>query len=499
MSLLEIQKISKSFGNVQVLDNVSLDVEAGEIHSIIGENGAGKSTFLKIIAGIIRPNSGSIFLNGENITGFNPSTLFKKGISVAFQEMSLFDNLSVAENLFIGKLYRYKNIYINKNKIYEDASELLDKFGINDLDPQKMVADISSEYKQIIEILKTIRSDAKVICFDEPTAALTKESAEKLFILLNELKKKGIAVIYVSHNFDEVLNLSDRITVLRDGKKINTINSEDANKDILHELVAGRPARYLKKEVVNIGKREDTPLLEVVNIGDGKKVFDISLSVYRGEILGITGLVGSGRSELAWLIFGIRERSSGSIFVRGKEMNHVSPDKMIEEGIYYLPEDRRTMGLFLNQNITMNVTISKLEKISNKGVINFGKERELTGELTKKLRVKYADFNQNVINLSGGNQQKLLFSKCLFTEPDVLILDEPTKGIDVGAKEEIYELIRKLAEEGLGIIVISSEVEEITLLSHKVFVMGEGKIIGTFQGKEINEANITSCYLGISR
>jgi ribose transport system ATP-binding protein len=494
MDFLQVERLTKRFGGVLALDRVDLEIDSGEIHSIVGENGAGKSTLLKILSGIIRADDGEVLFYGERITNNDPNQLFERGISVAFQETSLFDNLTVAENLFIGNLYQYKKFSINWKTAAEKTRQMLADFGVTDVDPQTKTSSLSTEMKQIVEILKAVKDNATLICLDEPTAPLTKEGAELLFSLLQKLKDRGITVIYVSHNLDEVLRLSDRITVLRDGRKVDTVLREQAQESVLHDLMIGRSIERVRK--TREGKIDHTkPLLRVSGLSDGNKVGDVSFEVHGGEILGLTGLVGAGRSEVAWMLFGLTRRVGGEIYIGDRRIEHITPDAAIREGIYYLPEDRRLMGLFLNQNVVINTTISRLEKVTRRVAMDFKAERALSEEAMSKLGIKYSSLNQTAINLSGGNQQKLLFSKCLFAEPKIFILDEPTKGIDVGSKEEIYELIRSLADQGIAIVLISSEVEEICLLSDKVVVMGNGRILGTFEGDHINEREITTCYL----
>ena len=494
MAFLKVEKLTKRFGGVLALDRVDLEIESGEIHSIVGENGAGKSTFLKVLAGIVKADDGEVVFGGERITNADPNSLFERGISVAFQETSLFDNLTVAENLFIGSLYRYRRFGVSWKVAGERARQLLTEFGVGDLDPQTKSANLSTEMKQIVEILKAVKDNAKLICLDEPTAPLTREGAELLFSLLEKLKAEGITVIYVSHNLGEVLRLSDRITVLRDGRKVDTVARAEANEDVLHDLMIGRTierVRKTRKDHIDYGK----PLLRVEGLSDGDRVREMSFAVHRGEILGLTGLVGAGRSEVAWLIFGLKQRVRGRVFIEEREIEHLSPDAAIAAGIYYLPEDRRRMGLFLNQNLVINTTISRLEKVTRRVALDFKQEKIVSEKAMSRLGVRYSSLNQSAINLSGGNQQKLLFGKCLFAEPKIFLLDEPTKGIDVGSKEEIYELIRSLADQGLAVVPISSEVEEICLLSDRVVVVGNGTTLETFEGKRINEREITACYL----
>ncbi|MBN2073556.1 MAG: sugar ABC transporter ATP-binding protein [Actinobacteria bacterium] len=492
-ALLQIKNLYKKFRGVQALDDVSLDIEKGEVHSIIGENGAGKSTLIKIISGVVRADEGQVILRGESILNLPAAKIFARGISASYQENSLFDNLTIAQNLFISSLYRYKGFNFSWEKAISGARKILDYFGINNVDPLETVSELPPETRQIIEILKTVSRKADILCLDEPTASLTESGAESLFKLLNDLKSKGITIIYVSHNLDEVLKISDRITVLRDGKKVETIEKKSADKSILHQLMIGR--EIMQRQRQKAPYTGEKPVLKVLNAGDGGKLHDISFELYKGEVLGLAGLVGSGRTELAWLLFGLSPLKSGNIYYNGAVMPGLSPATAIKKGIMYLPEERKLMGLFLGQDLKVNITSSKLDKIRRGIMINFRKERILTEEVLKSLGIKYATLNQLALKLSGGNQQKLLFGKCLFTDPELLILDEPTKGIDVGSKEEIYELIEKLVDEGMTIILISSEVEEICKLSDRVLIMVKGKIKDVYKGDKINEKDITSCYL----
>jgi len=492
-TFLEIKNIYKKFRGVQALEDVSIDVKKGEIHSIIGENGAGKSTLIKIISGVVRADKGSVILEGEDIIHFSIKKLFSRGISASHQENSLFDNLTIAQNLFVGGFFKYNGVSFNWKKLIDDTIELLKSFGLNDLNPLEPVSELPPETRQIIEILKSIGRKPKVLCLDEPTAALNESGAQKFFKLLEELKAKGTTILYISHNLDEVLKISDRITVLRDGEKVKTIDIEEANKPVLHQLMIGRNiVQKLREKEAHI---QENPILEIKDASDGDKLKDVSFKVYPGEVLGLAGLVGCGRTELAWLIFGLNPLKSGEIYYKGKLLGNMTPDKAIENGIMYLPEDRKLMGLFLSQDLKINITASKINKIQKNILIDFKKEKALTVDMLNDLGVKYTTLNQLALKLSGGNQQKVLFGKCLFTDPELLILDEPTKGIDVGSKEEIYELIEKLVEQGMTIILISSEIEEICKLSDRVIVMVKGQTKDEYEGDMINERDITSCYL----
>jgi ABC-type sugar transport system ATPase subunit len=494
MTFLEITGLSKRFGGVMALDGIDLSIDPGEIHSIIGENGAGKSTFLKIISGIVRADSGEVTFQDERITNADPNRLFALGIAAAFQETSLFDNLTVAENLFVGKLHERRGVIVDWRRAAAEARQTLADFGIRDVDPRSRVGDLPAELRQVIEILKSVKFGARVISLDEPTSSLTKQRVRLLFDLLRRLKQQGVTIIYVSHHLDEVLEISDRITVFRDARKVGTITRAEASESKLHEMMIGRALAHAHP-VVPARVPDAVPVLEVSQLSDGAKVKDVSLEVFEGEVLGITGLVGSGRSELAWLLCGLAPKTAGTVRYRGEDITHITPGAAIRKGISYLPEDRRQLGLFPSQNLPVNTTVSSLDRITRGLILDFPKERELTRRALERLGVKYASLDQTVLSLSGGNQQKLLLGKCLFADPRLVILDEPTKGIDVGSKEEIYDLIRAMSGDGITVVVISSEVEEICLLSHRVLVMGNGRNVGSFTGDQINESSITACYL----
>jgi len=499
MDFLRIEGLTKRFGGVLALDGVDLTVERGEIHSVVGENGAGKSTFLKILSGILKSDGGEVSFEGKRITNEDPGRLFELGISAAFQETSLFDNLSVAENLFLGRLHMHRGAAINRKKSASAARGALASLGLQDIDPGMKVAQLPADTRQMLEILKSVKPNAKVISLDEPTASLTREGVRLLFRLLGRLRESGVSVLYVSHHLDEVIEISDRITVFRDGRKVGTIARREATEGRLHEMMIGRAVSHERARRKSVERSVGEPILRVEGAGDGDRVRDVSFDVHKGEILGITGLVGAGRSELAWMIFGLSRMRSGRITYQGKGLSKITPSSAIREGIFYLPEERRVMGLFLDQNLLVNTTISRLDKVKSGPVIDFPKEKTLAARLFERLGVRYSSFEQTALSLSGGNQQKLLLGKCLFAEPKLLILDEPTKGIDVGSKEEIYGLILSLAGEGMSVLVISSEVEEIVLLSDRVLVVSEGKISGVFTGDDINVHTITACYLKTAR
>jgi ABC-type sugar transport system ATPase subunit len=493
MAFLESTGLTKRFGGLLALDGIDLEFLPGEIHSIIGENGAGKSTFLKILSGIVRADAGDIFFEGRRITHFRPNQLSTLGISAAIQETSLFENLTVTENLYVGNLYRQRSPVVNWKAANVQARQILADFGWPGIDPQALVGDLTAEDRQILEILKAVKANARVISLDEPTASLTQAGVRQLFALLQRLKQAGITILYVSHHLNEVLEISDRISVFRDGRKVGTVIKDQATEKLLHEMMIGRAIMHEQRTVAPA--HDTTPLLQVNGLTDGSKVQGVSFEVRKGELLGITGLVGAGRSELAWLLFGLMPKTGGSVHFEGADISRISPEEAIRRGIFYLPEDRRKMGLFLTQDLPFNTSIARLDRVRRGFIIDSQTEASLTSKMLERMGVKYSSSAQWALNLSGGNQQKLMLGKGLFGEPKLLILDEPTRGIDVGSKEDIYQLIRQLADEGMTVIFISSEVEEVCRLTQRVLVMGEGKIIGSFTGDEINENRITACYL----
>jgi ribose transport system ATP-binding protein len=492
MAYYEICNIKKGFKGVIALDDVSVDIDRAEFHAVIGENGAGKSTLMKILSGVLEPDAGSVSLEGGDLSGLTANKLFQLGISATYQENSLFDNMTVTENLFISELYEHKSFGIDWKEEKNLTRELLNEFGYGNIDPATRISDLSPENRQIVEIIKAAKRDPKIICLDEPTASLTKDGIETLFGFLNKLKTSGVTLIYISHHLEEILRMSDRITVLRDGKKVKTLENKGLKKEDLHALMTGRNIQQLTKAKRVLDKK---PILKVTSLSDGRKIHGVDFSVTPGEILGITGLVGSGRSELAWLLYGITPRTGGVIRYKGKDIDKLTQARAKSMGIMYLPEDRQKMGLFLDQNLLLNVTASNISRVTRNGLLDFKKERIEGMALLEQMKVSYAHPTQNVTSLSGGNQQKVMFARCLYSKPDLIILDEPTRGIDVGAKQEIYELIETLAAEGLAVILISSEVEEIVLLSDRVLVIGDGTILDEFRGDAINEDAITRCYL----
>lgn len=492
--IIQFNQVSKNYGATKALDSIDLTIEKGEIHSLIGENGAGKSTLIKILCGVVNKDSGDIYYEGKKILDFRPYSLLQIGISAAFQEMSLFNNLTVAQNLRVATLPQKKDFTINWKKEKEETEEFLDSLGIENVKSDTPVSYLNPSQKQLLEIVKSILRQPNVLCLDEPTSSLAEKELAILLRLLQQLKKNQTTVIFVSHKLEEVLQVSDRITVLRDGKKVETLINKNLNESILFSLMVGEKGIRQTQRRHFQGKEK---LLVVNDLSDSKKIKQISFELSKGEILGLAGLVGAGRSELAQTIFGLKHRQQGSIYFEGKLLpSNLTPSEAIEKGIIYLPEDRKELGLYLDLNLCYNTSACSLNQITKREIINFKKEIDIVQKLLTKLGVRYKTHRQKAFSLSGGNQQKLLFGKSLFANPKILILDEPTRGVDVGSKREIYQLILNLVNTSeTSIILISSEIEEICLLSDRVLVMKDGMLIKEFRGEEINERTITACYL----
>ena len=482
--LLEMRAITKIYGRTTVLDAVDFSVRSGEVHALVGENGAGKSTLMKILCGNVKPENGKIYMNGTEVRITNSREAHENGISIVYQELVQAPLLSVAENIFMGKIPHNKAGFIRNKELSEQAQAIMERihvdFGSND-----RLDSLSIAQRQMVEILKALSYNVKLIVFDEPTSSLTKEESEILFGIINQLKKDGIAVIYISHRMQEIFRLSDRITVLRDGHMIKTLDTKKTSEDEIIPLLVGRDlSNMYPKEEAQIG----TEILKVENLNN-KYVKDISFSLRRGEILGFGGLVGAGRTETMLSLVG-KIPYQGRIVLNGKEIHIQKYRDAINNGISYLTEDRKDLGLVLGFEIYKNMTLSTIKKYSRFSFFDNKKVREKSQYYFERLNVLTESIDTRVGNLSGGNQQKVLLAKCLDSKPDVLILDEPTRGVDVGAKAEIYKIISDLAQEGVAIIMISSELPELVSMCDRVVVMYEGKISGELKKGEITELNV---------
>ena len=492
--LLELSNITKRFPGVVALDGIQFDLEAGEIHGLLGENGAGKSTLLKIITGVHQPDEGEIVLEGERIVFNNPLDAKRAGIAAIYQEPTCFPELSISENVFMGHpLVSGRLNRMDWKAMHQRTEQLLQELNIH-LDPRTTMGLLNVAERQLVEIAKALSLDSKILLMDEPTSSLTIQEAERLFKVIRRLREDGVAIIFISHRLEEVFELTDRVTVLRDGKYIGTKGTEELTTQEVIRMMVGRSMDelYPKKEV-KIGN----PLLEVKNLTRQGEFSDISFSVREGEILGIAGLVGAGRTEMACAIFGITSPDGGEIRLADQRLKIKNPRDALRAGIAYLPEDRQDHGLVLAMDLSQNTTISILDRFKY-NLLDKKQEREITEKYIELLSIRTSGCTQLARNLSGGNQQKVVLAKWMATEPRLLILDEPTRGVDVQAKAAVHTLIGELAEQGLGIIIISSELPEVLGISDRILVMHEGKIAAEFMRDEATQELILQAAIGRS-
>jgi ribose transport system ATP-binding protein len=482
--------VSKTFGGVQALKAVDFAVAAGEIHALVGENGAGKSTLMNILSGAVPCDQGRTLIDGVEVKIGSPEIGRKNGIAAIYQEFALAQDLSVAENVFLNRLS--EGVFINWKEIHRKASMWLAKLGV-ELDPSARVGTLSVAFQQIVEICKAISEDSRVLILDEPTAVLAGRDAERLFAVLRSLRAEGVSIIYVSHRLEEVFQIADRITVLRDGSKVGSLRAGETEKEEIIRMMIGRNLEAMYPPQRGQPGEE---LLRVDGLSQGRKVRDVSFSVRSGEILGIAGLVGSGRTEAVRAVFGADPRDAGTILVLGREVAIRSPRDAVRNGVVLLPEDRKNQGVLLEMSVRINTTLSSLKQISKVGWIEKGQETALVERLVKLLGIKVESFDDKVSSLSGGNQQKVVLARWLASRCKVIILDEPTRGVDVGAKVEIYSLIDGLARQGVGILVVSSDLQEVTGLCDRVLVMRDGAMVGELRGEDRCEENILRLALG---
>lgn len=482
---LQLKNITKTYPGVVALDDVSLDIIEGEVHALVGENGAGKSTLIKTCTGAIDPDKGTIVIQGKEFSELTPKTSEEMGVGVIYQEFNLVDGLSVAENIFLGRAIR-KGIVIDRDAMEKEAAKIFAQFDIG-INPRKLVGELTVGYQQLVEIAKAISLNAKMLIMDEPSAPLTETEVQALYTMVEKLKAAGVTIVYISHRMDEIFRLSDRITVLRDGQKIETINTADTDLDQLVTLMVGReltetyPAR---KECIT-----DDVLVRLENVS-GEIVRDVSFEIRRGEILGLAGLIGSGRTELAEILFGYARKTAGHIFIDGKEIDPSIPKEAIAYGSALVPEDRKKFGALLELSIRDNISISVLERISKWFTVDTKEEDRIAEHYRDSIRIKTPSLDQKIKNLSGGNQQKVIIAKWLATKPELVIFDEPTRGIDVGAKSEIYALVNSLVESGKAVLMISSELEEVMGMSDRILVLHEGKVTGELGRKDFSQETI---------
>ena len=485
--MIRMSGISKAFSGNVVLNNVEFELHDGEIHALMGENGAGKSTLMKILCGICEKDAGSVMVDGQEMEFKSPKDSEAQGIAIIHQELNILPDLSVAENLFLGKEKTYGLFGIlRKKEMHKEAKELLAKLGL-DIDPSARAGDLSVGKQQIIEIAKAIASNAKYIIMDEPTAALTDREIETLFKTVRELKAKGISFVYISHRMEEIFAICDRITILRDGTYVGVREIPKTTFDEIVAMMVGRELgeRFPSRKAV-IGEVK----LQVNNLSADGAFEDVSFMVRKGEILGVAGLMGAGRTEVAQALFGYRKATAGEILIDGKPVKIHSPIDAMKQKIGFVSEDRKTEGLILDFSIKENIMLTNLDKGSKSGVILPKLENKMVAKYIEQLRIRTASAEQSAKSLSGGNQQKIVIAKWLGTDPQILILDEPTRGVDIGAKKEIYQIMNNLAEAGVSILMISSELPEVIGMADRVMVMHEGKVTGTLTKKDMTQEKI---------
>ncbi|MCL5071224.1 MAG: sugar ABC transporter ATP-binding protein [Actinobacteria bacterium] len=471
--ILEMKGISKRFGGTIALENVDLDVRYGEVHALVGENGAGKSTLMNILNGSLQQDSGDIFLKNNQINIKNPYIAQKLGISMVHQELKLIPELTVAENIFFGR--QTKHFFLNWKTLFNRADKVLAKLGAH-IGSDKKVKSLSIAQRQQIEIAKALSQNCDLLILDEPTASLTPEEVNMLFKVIRTLTEHNISIIYISHRLEEIFRISDRITILRDGHKITTLNSSETDQDGVIKLILGTDKLFLRekrKQINNINEE----VLKVDKLSIKNRLNNISFSLHRGEILGIAGLMGSGRTELLQSLFGNLNISSGDIYIHNKKYVPATPEKAVKSGVALVPEDRKKQGLIIGMNVKDNITLAGLENFYKFSFLNMYKEKKATMGIVEKLNIKINSIFQNTNSLSGGNQQKIVFGKWLLIDSDILLLDEPTRGIDVGAKEEVFNIIEDLASKGKSIIFVSSELAEVIQISDRILILYNRNIV----------------------
>ena len=489
-AIIELKHVTKKFAGVTALDDVSMSVKRGEIHALVGENGAGKSTLIKIVTGALEPTVGEFWFEGERVLRNSPSISKASGIGVIYQEHNLMPHLTVVENIFFGRELK-KGIVLDKKKMIQLCAQMLAELGI-EVNPQSKVRNLSIATQQIIEIVKAVSYDIKLLIMDEPTAPLTTAEIEKMFDIVEQLQRKGVSILYISHRLEEVFRISDKVTVLRDGLHVITMPTADATRKTLIEYMVGRELdQEFPKRTVPIGE----PILEVANLST-RNINDCSFVLNKGEILGVAGLVGAGRTELARALFGADPITSGEIKLLDNALKINNPKDAIGYGIGLITEDRKAQGLLLSKSVNYNIVYANLKNVSRFGFVKKSEEAAVTDKYVKIMRIKAHSHNQIAKTLSGGNQQKVVIAKWLATDCDILILDEPTRGIDVGAKKEIYNLMRELIADGKSIIMISSELPEVLGMCDRVLVMRNGSISGTLSGLEITQEDILEIAAG---
>jgi len=490
---LSVHGIVKHFPGVTALKGVDFDVRAGEVHALCGENGAGKSTLMHILAGVYKQDEGKIFLNGKEISISNQKHANDLGIAIVYQDRSLVDGMNVAENIMAARQPTKRLSIIDKKRLYKETSEILSRLKI-DIDPRSMVGTLSPAMQQMVEIAKALSVKPNVLILDEPTATISEKEVGALFNLIDMLKKEGMAIIYISHRLAEIFKIADRVTVFKDGKYVETADTMRVNSDWLVSRMVGRELMFSR---IKDRKISDEVVLECKNL-TGERFTDVNFKLKKGEIISLAGLVGAGRTEICRAVFGVDRIISGDVFVQGKKVQIKSVADAIDNGIGYLPEDRKEQGLFLEMSIEKNIISASIKKFIRGLGMNERKMLDVSEDFKRKLNIVTPSVLQKVVNLSGGNQQKVVIAKWLLVAPDIILVDEPTRGIDVGAKAEIYTLLRELANKGKSVIIVSSELPEVLSLSDRIYVIYSGKVLAEIDGSEATEEMIIKYASGIN-
>jgi ABC-type sugar transport system ATPase subunit len=489
---LRVENVTKTFPGVVALDDVHFEARRGEIHALLGENGAGKSTLIKILSGIYQPDTGRIYVDGRQVNMASVRIARKCGISVIHQELSLARNMSIAENIFLGRFHENRFHFVDEYALWHGARKILDSIGLANLAPDTRVSKLSVAQQQMVEICRALSEDTRILIMDEPTASLAAAEVDALFDMMRSLREKGVAIIFISHKLPEIYRVCDRITVLRDGKYVGSGSvSELRHKDLINMMVGRDIKDTFPERIPKLGE----VILSVSNIRS-KRVRDVSFDLKKGEILGFYGLMGSGRSEVMRALLGIDRGTVGNITLEGNTVVIKNPTDAINAGIALAPEDRKREGLILKQTIDFNITLPIIKRLIKWLRLDCRLNDEIVGSIGKRLRIKTSSYGSKALNLSGGNQQKVVLAKWLVTSPKILILDEPTRGIDVGAKQEIYKLIYEIVGMGVGVILISSEMLEIVNLCDRVYVLHEGRVTGMVERGELTERNIMTYAIG---
>lgn len=492
-TILEVRNVCKEFPGVKALQNVSFDLRKGEVHVLVGENGAGKSTLMKILTGVYHPDSGEILLHGKQVRFQTPREAHEKRIAIIFQEFNLAPNLTVAQNIYLGREPRTKLGYIDKAKLMKDAKGILDFLQV-DIDPCSKVGTLGVAHQQLVEVAKALSIDSEILIMDEPTATLSEKEILTLFRTIRSLQEKGVSIIYISHRLQEIKEICNRLTVLRDGHTIGTHGIGEIELPDIIRMMVGREITGEHIRTSDTARSEYA--LDVQNLNLGKSLKDISMYVKMGEIVGLAGLVGSGRTEFVQAVYGITRRDSGTVSICGKKIEHTTPTKCIRKGMGFISENRKDFGLALNLPIKINITHAGLKKIFPNGLVNRKKEIRIAEDYRSKLKMATPDVERKIESLSGGTQQKVVLAKWLCTDSRFLVFDEPTRGIDVGAKEEIHHMINNLAVQGVGILMISSDLPEVLSLSDRIYVMREGKIVKELNGSSTTQEDILAYAAG---